>query len=65
MREFRVELKLSLGKRGRLGVFVEITQDWLVVLNTSIENLDKDVIDSSIVDEEYIIKGLAVITYVF
>ena len=50
---------------GGIGMFIEITPDWLVVLNTSVELLGRDVIDSPIVSEEYIIKGLAVINYVF
>jgi outer membrane protein len=50
---------------GGIGMFVEITRDWLVILNTSVEFFDKDIIDSPIVSEEYIIKGLAVINYVF
>ncbi len=50
---------------GGLGVFIEITQDWLLALNTSVEFLDKDVIDSPIVSEDYIVKGLAFINYVF
>jgi len=50
---------------GGLNVLIEITRDWLVAVNTSIESLNKDVIDSPIVDEEYVVKGLAVITYVF
>jgi len=48
-----------------LGLFVEITDDWLVAVNTTLEYLDSEVIDSPIVEEEYIIKGLAVLTYVF
>jgi len=50
---------------GGVGMFIEITRDWLVALNTSVEFLDRDVIDSPIISEDYIIKGLAVINYVF
>ena len=50
---------------GGVGMFMEITRDWLIVLNTSVERLDPDVIDSPIVSEEFVIKGLAVISYVF
>lgn len=61
--EYTLDSAISL--EGSLGMFVEITRDWLVVLSTSIESLDRDVIDSPIVGEEYIIKGLAVISVVF
>jgi outer membrane protein len=50
---------------GGAGLFIEITRDWLIILNTQVELLDKDVTDSPIVSEDYIIKGLAVINYVF
>ena len=55
----------ALSVEGGLGVFIEITQDWLLALNTSVEFLDNDVIDSPIVSEDYIVKGLAFINYVF
>ena len=63
----RPEYKLDsiINVEGGVGLFIEITRDWLVILNTSIEFLDKDVIDSPIVSEDYIIKGLAIINYVF
>lgn len=59
------ELDSIINVEGGAGLFIEITRDWLVILNTSVELLDKDVIDSPIVSEDYIIKGLAVINYVF
>lgn len=48
-----------------LGVFLEITQDWLVIVSTSVEFLDDNVTDSPIVSEDYIIKGFGAINYVF
>lgn len=59
------KLDSIVNAEGGMGMFIEITRDWLVVLNTSVELLDRDVIDSPIVSEETIIKGLAVINYVF
>ena len=59
------ELDSIVNVESGVGMFIEITRDWLVILNTSIEFFDKDVIDSPIVSEEYIVKGLAVINYVF
>jgi outer membrane protein len=63
----RPEYKLDsvINVEGGVGLFIEITRDWLAILNTSVEFLDKDVIDSPIVSEDYTIKGLAVINYVF
>ena len=59
------KLDSVINVEGGVGIFIEITRDWLVIFNTSVEFFDKDVIDSPIVSEEYIIKGLAVINYVF
>ena len=63
----RPEYKLDsiVNMEGGVGMFVEITRDWLIILNTRVELLDKDVKDSPIVSDGYIIKGLAVINYVF
>jgi len=48
-----------------LGFFMEITQDWLVVLNMTLELLDRDVVDSPIVSEDYRLQGFSAISYVF
>jgi outer membrane protein len=63
----RPEYKLDsiVNVEGGAGLFIEITRDWLVIFNTSVELLDKDVTDSPIVSEDYIVKGLAVVNYVF
>ncbi len=63
----RPEYKLDsvINVEGGVGLFIEIARDWLVILNTRVEFFDKDVTDSPIVSEDYIIKGLAVINYVF
>ncbi len=48
-----------------LGVFVELTEDWRIIVNVAAEKLDDDVVRSPIVDDDVVIKGLAVVTYVF
>ncbi len=55
----------TLSVEAGLGVFVEITPEWLVLVNISIERLDSKVTDSPIVDQDYVLKGLAVVNYVF
>lgn len=48
-----------------LGVFVEITRDWLVIMNVAVESLSNEVTASPIVSEDYVIKGFAAINYIF
>ena len=48
-----------------LGVFIEITRDWLVIINVATESLSDDVTASPIVSEDYVIKGFAAVNYVF
>jgi len=48
-----------------LGVFVELTENWRVIVNVAGERLDDDVTASPIVDDDLLIKGLAIVTYVF
>ena len=48
-----------------LGVFVEVTRDWLVIVSLAAESLSSDVTDSPIVSEDYVIKGFAAVNYVF
>jgi outer membrane protein len=59
------ELGSTLSIEPGLGMFIEITRDWLVLVNISYERLDDQVTDSPIVDKDYVFKGLAVINYVF
>jgi outer membrane protein len=58
-------LDSAISLESGIGIFIEITQDWLLILNTSLEYLDRDVTESPIVSEDQIIKGLAFINYVF
>ncbi|MCW8851923.1 MAG: MipA/OmpV family protein [Gammaproteobacteria bacterium] len=48
-----------------LGFFIEITRDWLVIMNVAAESLSNDVTASPIVSEDYVIKGFAAVNYVF
>jgi outer membrane protein len=48
-----------------VGMFIEITRDWLVIMNIAAESLGDDVTASPIVNEDYVIKGFAAINYVF
>jgi outer membrane protein len=45
--------------------FIEITEDWRILFDLSLERLDDAVVDSPIVDDETVVKGFAAITYVF
>jgi outer membrane scaffolding protein for murein synthesis (MipA/OmpV family) len=48
-----------------MGVFIEITRDWLVIINLAAESLSSEVTASPIVSEDYVIKGFAAVNYVF
>ena len=48
-----------------IGVFVELTENWRIIVNVAGERLDDDVTASPIVDDDVVIKGLAIVTYVF
>ncbi|WP_237059090.1 MipA/OmpV family protein [Microbulbifer sediminum] len=48
-----------------LGGFYELTENWRVVLNIAVENLDSDITDSPIVDDDRLIKGFGAVTYAF
>lgn len=48
-----------------LGVFIEVSQDVLIIMNVAVESLSSEVTASPIVSEDHVIKGFAVINYVF
>lgn len=48
-----------------LGVFVELSEDWRIIVNVAAERLDEAVTRSPIVADDLVVKGLAVVTYVF
>lgn len=47
------------------GSFVELSEDWRIVLNVRVDFLDAAIKDSPIVDSDEIVSGFAAITYVF
>jgi outer membrane protein len=46
------------------GVFVELTESWRIIVNLAGERLEDSVVESPIVDDDVVIKGLAIVTYV-
>jgi outer membrane scaffolding protein for murein synthesis (MipA/OmpV family) len=44
---------------------VELSEDWRIILNIAVEKLDNDATRSPIVDEDTVVKGLAIVTYIF
>ena len=48
-----------------IGTFIELTEEWRILLNVSAEFLPDEIVDSPIVAEDRVIKGFAAITYVF
>ncbi len=48
-----------------MGVFIEITRDWLIIMNLAVESLNSEVTASPIVSEDHVIKGFAAVNYVF
>jgi outer membrane protein len=47
------------------GSFIELTEDWRIVLNVSAEFLPSEIVNSPIVADDHVIKGFAAIIYVF
>ena len=50
---------------GGIGGMLEITEHWRFVIDVSAEYLGDDISDSPIVDDDYVLKGFAAITYTF
>ena len=48
-----------------VGVFIELTESWRIIVNVAGERLEDSVVESPIVDDDVVIKGLAIVTYVF
>jgi outer membrane protein len=59
------ELGSTSSYEAGVGVFVEVSEDWRVIINVAAEVLDDEVTRSPIVSEDVVVKGLAVVTYVF
>ena len=48
-----------------IGVFIELSESWRIIVNVAGERLEDSVVKSPIVDDDVVIKGLAIVTYVF
>ena len=48
-----------------LGIFVELAENWRVIVNVAAERLEDEVERSPIVDDDVVVKGLAIVTWVF
>ena len=48
-----------------LGTFIELTEDWNIIINVAGERLSSDVTASPIVDDDVLVKGVAMISYIF
>jgi outer membrane protein len=55
----------TLNMEAGLSSFLELSEDWRVILDMSVEWLDTSISGSPIVDEDYVIKGFLAISYVF
>jgi outer membrane protein len=59
------ELDSTTSVEAGLGLFIEITREWLFVMDVNFEKFSDEVTNSPIVDQDYVIKGFAAINYVF
>jgi outer membrane protein len=48
-----------------LGAFIELSEDWQIIVNISAERLDNEVRKSPIVADDNLVKGFAMISYIF
>jgi outer membrane protein len=48
-----------------VGAFIDVTRDWLLVINAGVEFLDSHATRSPIVDQHSVTKGFAALSYVF
>ena len=55
----------SISYEAGFGSFIELTEDWRIVLSLSAEFLPDEIVASPIVDDDTVIKGFAAIAYVF
>ncbi len=55
----------SISYEAGIASFIELTEDWRIVLSLSAEFLPDEITDSPIVADDRLIKGFAAITYVF
>lgn len=55
----------TLSVEAGVSSFIEISEDWRILLDLSLERLDDAAADSPIVDDDVVVKGFAAVTYVF
>lgn len=55
----------SVSYEAGFGSFIELTEDWRIVLSLSAEFLPDEIVNSPIIADSRVIKGFAAITYVF
>ena len=55
----------SISYEAGIASFIELTEDWRIILSVSAEFLPDEITNSPIVADDHIIKGFAAITYVF
>lgn len=59
------KLDSTISIEAGIGLFIEITREWLFLVNVNIEKLSDEVADSPIVDQDSVVKGFAAINYAF
>ena len=59
------DLDDTISIEGGLGMFTEVSRDWMVIANASVELLEEQVTGSPIVEKDYVAKGFVAINYVF
>lgn len=59
------ELGSTSSVEAGMGLSVELSEDWRIIINVAAEQLDSEVTRSPIVDDDIVVKGLAVVTYIF
>ncbi len=55
----------TLNVEAGVSSFLELSDDWRVILDLSVEGLDKAIRRSPIVDADYVVKGFVAVTFVF
>jgi outer membrane protein len=59
------ELGSTTSVEAGMTVLIELNDNWRIIANVAAEKLDRDITRSPIVDDDVVMKGLALITYIF
>ncbi|MFT5399939.1 MAG: outer membrane protein [Gammaproteobacteria bacterium] len=59
------QLDSTISIEAGIGLFAEIAREWVLLVNVSVEKLSDEVTDSSIIDQDSVVKGFAAINYLF